>query len=83
MGSEDDAWQFTAGERVSPDDPIVHGNRWRRERDEAVEALIEYGDHQSWRCAHPPHWYLVDPSAVPDGDCPCGLLGTLARFGGQ
>jgi hypothetical protein len=59
----------------------------RKERDEArerlaeaVEALREYGDHQSWRCAHPPHWYLCDSSVVPDGNCPCGLRGVLSRF---
>jgi hypothetical protein len=34
---------------------------------------IEYTDHQSWRCDHPPHWYLVDSSVIPEGDCPCGL----------
>jgi hypothetical protein len=32
---------------------------------------LEYLDHQSWRCAHPPHYYLAgDP---PEDDCACGL----------
>jgi hypothetical protein len=31
----------------------------------------DYLDHQSWRCAHPPHYYLAgDP---PEDDCACGL----------
>jgi hypothetical protein len=45
------------------------------------EALLEYAEHQSWRCDYPPHWYLVEPSVVPENDCPCGLLGTLATLG--
>lgn len=34
------------------------------------EAIREYADHQSWRCAHPDRYPLdeVDPP-----DCPCGL----------
>jgi hypothetical protein len=46
------------------------------QEDEARALLaeaIEYTDHQSWRCDHPPHWYLADSSAIPEGDCPCGL----------
>jgi len=44
------------------------------------EALGEYADHQSWRCEHPPHYYLAgDPPE--NGDCACGLLGTLKACG--
>lgn len=53
--------------------------------DELVEqlrdALCEYAAHQSWRCEHAPHWYMVDSSVVPAGDCPCGLLATFAQLG--
>jgi hypothetical protein len=42
------------------------------------EALDEYADHQSWRCQHPPHYYLAgDPPA--DGDCACGLIAWQRR----
>jgi hypothetical protein len=34
-----DEWQWSEPERVSPDDPIVHGTRWRRERDAARRQL--------------------------------------------
>jgi hypothetical protein len=37
----DDVYTPGPPERVSDDDPIVHGNRWRRERDEAIQALME------------------------------------------
>jgi hypothetical protein len=51
----------------------------------AVEALREYAEHQSWRCAYPPHYYFADPEVarlvVLDGDCPCGLLKVLRSFG--
>lgn len=40
----------------------------------AEDALKEYADHQSWRCAHPDR-YPWDP------DCPCGLASTLAALG--
>lgn len=43
--------------------------------------VTEYATHQSWRCEHAPHWHLVDPSSVPEGDCPCGLLGALGEVG--
>lgn len=42
----DDAYISGPPEAVSPDDPIVHGLRWRRERDrycEALEAIVERG----------------------------------------
>lgn len=47
----------------------------RRDLFEAVvellrEASTEYADHASWRCAHPPHYYLTE--APLSGDCPCG-----------
>lgn len=43
----EDQWRFSGGERVSPDDPIVHGLRWRRERDEAREVLRELSEKWS------------------------------------
>src|SRR4051812_24233894 len=32
-------WNPGPAERVSPDDPLINGARWRRERDEAREQL--------------------------------------------
>lgn len=50
--------------------------------EKALEAVREYAEHQSWRCAYPERdWYLVNPRVVPPGDCPCGLLMTLHRLG--
>jgi hypothetical protein len=51
------------------------------ELEQLREALREYAAHQSWRCEHPSHWYMVDRAVVPVDDCPCGLLGTLKRLG--
>lgn len=45
------------------------------------EAMREFATHQSWRCEHAPHWHMVDPSRVPEGDCPCGLLGVVKALG--
>jgi hypothetical protein len=36
------------------------------------EAMTEYVDHQSWRCEHRPHFYLIG-GEPRDGHCPCGL----------
>jgi hypothetical protein len=51
--------------------------------DELVEQLrqivLDYAQHDSWRCAYPPHYYLVDPPEK--GDCACGLLGRLRAVG--
>lgn len=35
----DDVWRWSEPESVSPDDPIIHGARWKRERDEARQQL--------------------------------------------
>lgn len=35
----DDHYTLGPPERVHPDDPLINGTRWRRERDEAREAL--------------------------------------------
>lgn len=46
------------------------------------EAVREYADHQSWRCAHPPHFYLAEtpPDLLAGEDCACGLTGTLKKL---
>jgi hypothetical protein len=51
---------------------------WRaeEERDRLREALVEYADHQSWRCGHPDR-YSQDP------DCRCGLVQTWRDLGFQ
>lgn len=49
-----------------------------------VEIIEEYAEHASWRCAHPPHFYLADgppPEYVKGEDCPCGLVGALRAAG--
>jgi hypothetical protein len=53
------------------------------ERDALREALVEYAEHGSWRCEHAPHYYLTDEGRadIPEGDCPCGLDGTLRKLG--
>jgi hypothetical protein len=35
----EDQWRWSEPEHVSPDDPIIHGLRWREERDEARQQL--------------------------------------------
>jgi hypothetical protein len=51
-------------------------------REQALaDALREYAAHNSWRCEHPPHWYLVHPEVIAEDDCPCGLLGTFRALG--
>lgn len=43
-------------------------------RTQALEdALLEYADHQSWRCEYPDR-YPWNP------DCPCGLISTLDKL---
>jgi hypothetical protein len=41
--------------------------------EELRQALVDYADHQSWRCGHPDR-YPWEP------DCPCGLTAVLRRF---
>jgi len=49
------------------------------------DALTEYGGHTSWRCEHPPHFYLADEAAarkiVDRDDCYCGWRATARRLG--
>lgn len=47
---------------------------------ELEEAMREYAQHTSWRCEHPPHYYLVERSGGYVG-CPCGLDATLRELG--
>lgn len=47
---------------------------------ELTELVGEYVDHDSWRCAHPPHYYLAG-GPPEDGDCACGLLSALEKAG--
>lgn len=60
------------------DDPEKAGLVMREQAAEIArlrEVVSEYAEHQSWRCAHPPHFYLAgDP---PVDDCACGLRSTL------
>ena len=46
-----------------------------------VEIIREYAQHDSWRCEHPPHFYLASPEPLPDGTCPCGLVDALHATG--
>lgn len=44
------------------------------------EGLDDYAQHDSWRCAYPPHYYLANDGAKHlEGDCPCGLLSYTER----
>lgn len=55
----------------------------RRENARLREALTEardYLDHQSWRCAHPPHYYLAGDRTGGYEGCPCGLDEFEARL---
>lgn len=54
------------------------------DRERLLEVIREYVEHQSWRCAHPPHYYLTAEARkarVDDGDCACGLLSALQAAG--
>ena len=45
-----------------------------------TDAVLSYLDHGSWRCGHPPNFYIVgDP--LPEGTCPCGLVDELHAVG--
>ena len=61
----------------SPEDMVVIIKRLGEDLLEARELLreaMEYVDHDSWRCAHPPHYYLAGYDANdPPAGCPCGL----------
>jgi len=39
---------------------------------ELLHEALEYAEHTSWRCEHPPHYYLVN--GPPADDCACGLI---------
>lgn len=49
------------------------------------DVLIEYCQHDSWRCGHPPHYYFAKgklPEPIANGDdCPCGLVRALRGAG--
>lgn len=49
----------------------------------ALTAVVnDYAQHDSWRCEHPPHYYLANDGAKQlGGDCACGLLSALERAG--
>ncbi len=53
-------------------------DRLAQEHDELLAEFHEYAEHQSWRCGHAPHYYLVGGEALES--CPCGLDEVLARF---
>jgi hypothetical protein len=45
-----------------------------------TDAVLSYLDHDSWRCGHPPTFYLTgDP--LPEGTCYCGLVDELHAVG--
>jgi hypothetical protein len=50
----------------------------RQERKRLVALLGEHVEHTSWRCEHPPHYYLAEP---PENDCACGLTSALREAG--
>lgn len=50
-------------------------------REELLLAIIdEYVQHDSWRCEHPPHYYLAG-GPPENGDCACHLLSSLEAAG--
>lgn len=55
---------------------------WREGFRAALDALLPYVEHDSWRCEHPPHYYLADtPADLLEGrDCYCGLIATLEEL---
>lgn len=59
-------------------DVVAERDRLAQEHDELLAEFHEYAEHQSWRCGHAPHYYLVGGEALES--CPCGLDEVLARF---
>jgi len=57
----------------------AHAEGARQERERLEGLLAEFLAHQSWRCEHPPHFYLAEKP--PRDDCPCRLLSTLREAG--
>ena len=54
--------------RAERDEAIAEGDRLRG----LLAESGEYVEHASWRCAHPPHYYLAN-GPPDDGDCACGF----------
>lgn len=65
-----------AGEQLR--EMAAERDRLAQEHDELLAEFHEYAEHQSWRCGHAPHYYLVGGEALES--CPCGLDEVLARF---
>lgn len=82
--SDDDEYVFPPPEPVHPDDAIVHGARWRRERDEARQQLrgaVEASAAvvEAWDA------YLRDDDDDPAAATWCALRDAInaLRLGGQ
>lgn len=77
---EDDLGDWTP-EEIAAKDPGGPRRILTAEHDRYADLLAEardYLDHQSWRCAHPPHYYLAD--GPPENDCACGLDSFMRRL---
>lgn len=56
---------------------------WREGQRVLLDVLCDYIEHGSWRCGHPPHYYLADGkgNAMHErGECPCGLMKVLRDY---
>jgi hypothetical protein len=71
-----DAWTWSTPEAVSPDDPIVHGNRWRRERDR-YRALLEWAMERVAMVGCTCRW---DEEGNPPEDCRCDQRPDWVRY---